>query len=156
MHPSNIHSRVDLACEQLDVAINLFLERTSLVSALTLAGAAEEILGIEVKNMGKTNELSRRHEELSRLLPRAGLQAPTPKEYRNKENDARNAAKHIADKTINSTKYDQFLRGNLSWEATKMISRAIANARILALPESEAWRRFNSWSLEQMSEHEEP
>jgi hypothetical protein len=39
------YNRVDLAAEQLDVALSLFLENQSLVSALTLAGAAEEILG---------------------------------------------------------------------------------------------------------------
>jgi hypothetical protein len=39
------YQRIDLATEQLDVALELFLSRRSFVSALTLAGAAEEILG---------------------------------------------------------------------------------------------------------------
>lgn len=39
------HERVDLANEQLAVALELFLSRRSMVSAITLAGAAEEILG---------------------------------------------------------------------------------------------------------------
>jgi hypothetical protein len=45
--------RVDLAIEQLDVALELFLSDRSDVSALTLAGAAEEILGRALALQGK-------------------------------------------------------------------------------------------------------
>lgn len=156
MPQPTIHSRVDLACEQLETAIEIFLDRNSPVSALTLAGAAEEILGKEVNSLGGTNELMRRYEERCRLLPRAGIEPPALKDFIQKENDARNAAKHISARKDGGRAYDPFLRGNLRWEATRMISRALTNARLLALPESAIWRRFDSWSLEQMIDHEEP
>ena len=39
------YERIELAKEHLDLALDLFLSKRSMVSALTLAGAAEEILG---------------------------------------------------------------------------------------------------------------
>lgn len=48
-------SRVDIASAQLDTAIQLYLENTDLVSAATLAEAAEEILGKLVSRESKTN-----------------------------------------------------------------------------------------------------
>ena len=46
------YNRLDLATEQLDAAISLSLERKSFVSALTLAGAADEILGKALSHSG--------------------------------------------------------------------------------------------------------
>jgi len=43
--PQYTFDRLQLAVEQLDVAIELFRSGRSDVAALTLAGAAEEILG---------------------------------------------------------------------------------------------------------------
>lgn len=51
------YARVDLATEQLDMALVLFLEKHSYVSALTLAGAAEEIFGKALAHQGKEYSL---------------------------------------------------------------------------------------------------
>jgi hypothetical protein len=55
--PKETHNKIDLAIEQLETALFLFLERKSYVSALTLAGAAEEILGMAAKIKGIENSL---------------------------------------------------------------------------------------------------
>jgi hypothetical protein len=48
-------SKLDAATRQLDVAIDLFLSKKDPLAVITLAGAAEEILGVLVKNSGKAN-----------------------------------------------------------------------------------------------------
>ena len=55
--PDTTSERTSLAAEQLDVAIEMFLASRSDVSALTLAGAAEEVLGQAVKLRGGENVL---------------------------------------------------------------------------------------------------
>lgn len=51
------HDQIELAAEQLGTAIELFLAERSDVSVLTLAGAAEEILGRAVKLAGGENAM---------------------------------------------------------------------------------------------------
>ncbi len=46
------YNRLALAQEQLDVALSLFLDRRSHSSSITLAGAAEEIVGKELARRG--------------------------------------------------------------------------------------------------------
>jgi hypothetical protein len=55
------YQRIVLATEQLDVALELFLCRRSFVSALTLAGAAEEILGKALAHRGEAPWLKYEH-----------------------------------------------------------------------------------------------
>ena len=49
------NNKLDLATEQLDDAISLFLEE-QFVSALVLAGAAEEIFGKALSDSGKPSD----------------------------------------------------------------------------------------------------
>ena len=58
------YNRVCLAAEQLQVALSLFLERKSLVSALTLAGTAAKIFGKALSDSGKQNFLDWKYEEV--------------------------------------------------------------------------------------------
>ena len=147
MSTEPIHSRVDLACEQLDVAIDLFFSEKSNVSALTLAGAAEEILGTELKNRCMKSTLAARYSVLCRLLQERKRQPPTWPEFIENENYARNAAKHIADKSKKGMKYDEFLRGDLRLTATHMLLRASNNARMLGLPRSSQVQDLEGWYL---------
>ena len=114
-----LHSRIDLACEQLDVAIELFLVERSFVSSLTLAGAAEEIFGNEVENRGGRNTLSLRHDQHIRLVrrfknsrfsPKLKVFEKEKKPFRTEMNYARNAAKHIVNKKFDKEPYDKFFR----------------------------------------------
>lgn len=60
-------TRINLGIEQLDVALELFLEERSYVAALTLAGAAEEILGKALDFQNRTNALSRWHAQIDEM-----------------------------------------------------------------------------------------
>lgn len=55
-------AQIDLAIEQLDVALELFLEGRGIVSALPLTGAAEEIFGKALHN--RSNVLSFWHDQV--------------------------------------------------------------------------------------------
>lgn len=90
------HNKVNLAIEQLEIALSLFLEGRSYVSALTLAGAAEEILGKAVKIEGIENSL----QESYRVYCRPELSWINPPrtwaEFTTKgKNKVRNAVKHV-------------------------------------------------------------
>jgi len=56
-------SKTDIAKEQLEHAITLYLSRENLVCAITLAGAAEEILGCHCREQGKASSLDRHKDE---------------------------------------------------------------------------------------------
>jgi hypothetical protein len=145
--PKPLHSRIDLACEQLDVAIEIYFAARSFVSALTLAGAAEEILGTELKNRDKASALTKRYEELRRLNPKADLEIPTWRQFIEEQNSPRNAAKHIADKKAGDRDYDAFFRSDPETASRKMILRAIQNQKLLGLPWSELVHKYYGWHL---------
>ena len=139
------YSRIDLACEQLDVAIELFFSERSFVSSLTLAGAAEEVLGNELKNKGKLNAMTTRHAELKRLLPRAKVHPPEWKHFVEKHNYARNAAKHLANIEAKSAEYDPLFRAEPRTAAINMILRAIQNQDLLGMERTAQVVRFYLW-----------
>lgn len=93
--PTMTYRRLDLAQEQLEVALDLFLEKKSLVAAITLAGAAEEVLGKELQLRGKTPALEWKFEETRighNALHRTELDR---KVFVKAENRIRNALKHF-------------------------------------------------------------
>lgn len=51
------YSKLEIAEHQLDQAIRLFLEESDCISAITLAGASEEILGKLLETEGKEHSL---------------------------------------------------------------------------------------------------
>lgn len=56
--PTEILTKLEIAERQLNRAISLLIENNDRVSAITLAGAAEEILAALLKSAGKTDVLS--------------------------------------------------------------------------------------------------
>lgn len=85
-----------VAEEQLHVAIDLYRQGISYNCALTLAGAAEEILGIELQeNQRKNNALEPIIEHLANLLTEEELRVlGGEKEIRKSLNNTRNFLKH--------------------------------------------------------------
>jgi len=142
-----LHSRIDLACEQLDIAISLFFDEKSDVSSLTLAGAAEEILGTEIKNRQLKNTLAAKYEAISTLMKRGNREPPDWQAFKDQENYAKNAAKHIADKSQKKAAYDPLLRADLRQAATYMLMRAANNVRLLGLPRSDPVQRLEGWYI---------
>jgi hypothetical protein len=142
-----LHSRLYLACEQLDIAIDLFFSEKSNVSSLTLAGAAEEIFGTEIKNRKLKNTMTVKYQVLCSLMRKANRQPPDWQAYNKLENYAKNAAKHIADKSKKDQQYDPYLRADLRQAAMHMLMRAANNVRLLGLPRSEAVQTLEGWYL---------
>jgi len=126
-------SKIDAAIEQLDWAIRLFLDHQAHVPAITLAGAAEEILG---KTLADSSSFAILKKELP-LKYTVPEEKSVSQDYLNK---ARNFLKH----------WDKFTDQEtiiLEWEteAVQYILRALANlvAYDYSLP-SEA-PRFIAW-----------
>ncbi|WP_427501523.1 hypothetical protein ACQE3E_08765 [Methylomonas sp. MED-D] len=116
-------SKVDIASAQLDRAIQLYVDKTDLISAVTLAGAAEEILGKLVRDTGMKNAFDEVLDTLCAMHAAAFQEEPNRKVYAELRNGIRNEFKHLcAGKTLDI---------NLDSEAAKLINRAIANYRKL-------------------------
>lgn len=83
------HERLALAKEQLNTALDLFLDHRNYSCAITLAGAAEEIFGRALTNKGGKSVLDSSYEsmaELHRMLHGTEL---NKKGFVSKENLAR-------------------------------------------------------------------
>lgn len=130
-------SKVDIASAQLDTAIQFYLDKSDLISAVTLAGAAEEILGNLVTQKGKTNALENIVDILCYIHKEIYEKEPNRKEYVNLRNGIRNEFKHFCS--------GESLDVNLDNEAGKMIDRAIENYQKL---HPGIYPRFNEFKKE--------
>ena len=133
------HDRIDLACEQLDCALELFLSQRSHVSALTLAGASEEILGQALRHIGSATTLDATFPLVEPTQTLISGRSYTSKEFRNEKNRVRNAAKHMRDPS------QQTIDADLEDEALWMIVRTCDNYRRLNFPETERMAKFEEW-----------
>jgi hypothetical protein len=130
--------KVDAAVDQIDWAIRLLLDHNAHVPAITLAGAAEELLG---KAIGESTAF----QQMMDSLP--GEYGIDPKVLSQRYlNRAKNWLKHWDPKT--EAEYENF---ELQEEATQLIVRALANliAYDRSLP-SEGLRFFD-WLKERGS-----
>lgn len=136
------HSRVELAQEQLDVALELFLSRRSLVSALTLAGAAEEIFGKALQHRGKKTTMEYEHSVVEPVESFLRRQPFLWKDFINEKNRVRNAAKHMG------AQFDTQVVADLEDEALWMLVRACDNYNRLELQPTQRMREFDDWFYE--------
>ena len=140
--PQHTFDRLQLAVEQLDLAIELFLSHRSDVAALTLAGAAEEILGKAVNRIGGQSALEQTHETLaltSRILRGVELKYNS---VADEENYARNSVKHLREGE------DATVTTDIHRAAQSMIVRACTNYGRLDLPWTDPIKSFDDWFLE--------
>ncbi|OXJ26015.1 hypothetical protein CFB82_36720 [Burkholderia sp. HI2714] len=130
------YRRIDLALAQLDAALRLFLEYREFAAAITLAGAAEEVLGKEVNRRGRQVALDRR---VIRYAARDRKDAIA------EANRVRNALKHFGDHEQSD------ITADLEEAARWMLERACENAHQLELeiPRSDA---FGAWYYKMLSE----
>ena len=133
------YDRVDLATQQLNVAISLFLKRKSFVAALTLAGAAEEILGEALSQRGQQNSLELKYEVMEPILI---MRHQTKEDFIEDENRALIAVTHMASAS------DQSVTLDLEEAAYSMIDRACDNYDLLGLPRTATMRAFDNWFYE--------
>lgn len=142
MHKENINfDSLILAAEQLEVAIELFLTERSYASSLTLAGAAEEVFGVECRNQGLEPFNDWMYENTEVLFKHIYGKDNTKKLYYQDQNAVRNALKHL--NAIKSIKKPVRLQDSACW----MIVRADYNSEILNIS-IKGRDDFNEWFLE--------
>lgn len=108
-------SKIEIARFQLQQACKLYLAGGDLVSMLTLAGAAEEILGVELTRSGGVNSLNAIHQ-----AEKANDPSRDYKDTANEANLVRNSLKHFNDPKEHEV---EFLPG----DAFVMLARALDN-----------------------------
>ncbi|MGA7540699.1 MAG: hypothetical protein WBW93_18225 [Steroidobacteraceae bacterium] len=116
-------TKLQVATSQLRLSIALFMEEREHISVITLAGAAEEILGKLAAAAGSTPALNRRAEGARRLHVALWGNDPGDKVFKNVKNKTRNELKHLscgAPLTI-----------GLERECLRMLDRAVENYRLL-------------------------
>ena len=118
-------SKLDAATRQLDVAIDLFLSEKDPLAVITLAGAAEEILGVLAKNNGKDNMI-----DALKVLDKKLTGGRDFKILNNEVNGLRNALKHANNLDEDFIDYDEDA-------PVAYLMRAIANYTILGLTPNE-------------------
>jgi len=132
----------EIAQTQLKEAIALFLDEKFLC-AITLAGAAEEVLARLLNAAGEQSVVEESVESIQRLRDATGLavmEDRPKKEIFNAWNNARNTIKHHNEKS------EETVTINLFDEAYWMIKRALANASKLSVPISNEVD-FENWCI---------
>lgn len=115
-------TREQITETQLFRAIELFCASEDFISAITLAGAADEILGKLVKQKGGVNALDEEASYQCDMLLSFFGRSANPKEFKDMENFEKNQVKHINEPTI---EFDQ------EQKAVDLITRAIENYKKL-------------------------
>ena len=123
-------SKREIATIQLEEAVRLFLEEKFLC-ALTLAGAAEEILSRLVNSIGQPSSAEGSAEAILNLKNRgavAGLAGVSQSSLFKQWNKGRNAMKH------HDPKESEIVVLNVFDEAYWMIRRGLENAKVIGVP----------------------
>lgn len=132
----------EIAQTQLKEAIALFLDEKFLC-AITLAGAAEEVLARLLNAQGEKSVVEQSFEAIQNLRDVTKLKVMEnrpKKEIFNIWNNARNTLKHHSEKS------DETITINLFDEAYWMIKRALANSSKLEIPISNELD-FENWCI---------
>src|SRR3990172_639968 len=124
-------TKLDAAKIQLEAAIELHLDKASYIPAITLAGAAEEILGKVLPSGQQTAK-----QELSQALLTEYQLTISKKELSDRYlNKTRNELKHFGDSNVTQIDIEPEI------ESLGMLARALANYIMLSLPPSPAIKR---------------
>ena len=135
---------IDIALEQLETALRLFKETEEYISVITLAGAAEEILGKACREQGIRSALEEMQHSFYLLRKiRFGVKAEEEKDKSDKwlavrANYVRNKAKHV------NPIQEPSLLIEAKEEAKDLISRALDNWWALGKPYSVSMLEFHN------------
>jgi hypothetical protein len=134
MEPSEMTlTKLEIAEHQLDRALQLFLDESDYVSALTLAGASEEILGKLLESAGQTHSLA----EFVGACVRTGKivfnELWPAKDFADMANHFRNGLKHLTDGQAMTIPREA---------AVEMLDRAIDNLWRITGRETPRMRKF--------------
>jgi hypothetical protein len=140
--PEATYNPTDLAIVQLDEAIRQFLDKQSYICAITLSGAAEELLGRMVQRAGGESALAQLAAGHLRVANAFGERGLTRKQSIQRHNFARDSLKHL---TVSS---GECVTLDLEDEVIDLLDRAIYNVILLGIPFTNELRRFNDWYVE--------
>jgi hypothetical protein len=135
--------RIDLAREQLEMALDAFLERHRFASAITLASAAERVMGQALRQAGKRAVLDWKFEATDLVHTDLHGKAPGKGGFTDAENRVSNALRHF-DKT-SAPDFEADLEETACW----MLVRACENAHRLGLT-VQGFDAFNDWFFERV------
>jgi len=138
-------SKSEIAREQLTEAIALFI-KGKFLCALTLSGAAEEVLGRLLNAKNEKSIVESSFEEIQKIREATGLAVMENKpknEIFNQWNSARNTVKH------HNKSENEIVKINLFDEGYWMIKRALANASRLGIAIHNELD-FENWCIEQI------
>ena len=133
-------TQLEVSCQHLEQALKLYFEGSAFYSALTLAGAAEELLARYVAEHNATSAFDSLQAGSIRLatILRGDGTSPTPKEIATVMNHARNVAKH--------QRPDSDLNYDPRVAARDMLDRCVTNYYTVMsfeeVPETDLVRRF--------------
>jgi len=136
------YSKLEVATQQLDTALRLYFQRKEYFSAITLAGAAEEIMGVYLEIHGRPNAFESELDSSLRVY-RWLYKAEGSRDSMHKTiNRVKNSSKHMKGKS------DVTLACNARAEAKDVLDRAVSNYYALMefekLHETSRIRRFNA------------
>lgn len=142
MNGEQTWNRLDLAQEQLELAVTLFLERRSYAAAITLAGAAERVFGDALAAGKQPHNLDWQWEQMEPLARWLAPYAPQKKaDLRIEQNRVFDALRHWdRAPTIE-------LVADLEAAACWMLVRAFDNAQRLGRTVA-GYDAFNDWFVE--------
>jgi hypothetical protein len=123
-----------IAKTQIDTAIQLFLSDTDFVSALTLAGAAEEILGAFIKRENDAHILGELHAWYQETMEKQIDYG----QFSQNANFTRNSLKHAKGPSEDTVEV-------FRWETVQMLMRAMVNWRLLGYEPDKFMLKFNAW-----------
>ena len=124
--------KTEIAKREIETAIDLFLKDLDFVSALGLAGAAEEILGVLLRRAGKPNMLEQLHE----WYKATNGHDITFQDFARNANFTRNTLKHATSSTEDEVEIHR-------WETVQMLMRALYNWKVLGLEPTAKMLEFN-------------
>ncbi|MDF1645226.1 MAG: hypothetical protein P1U80_13715 [Pseudomonadales bacterium] len=135
---------IDIALEQLETALRLYKETEEYISVITLAGAAEEILGKVCREQDIENSLEQMQRSFYLIRKiRFGDQATDERKQSDKwladrANSARNKAKHA------NPVREPVLTFDVKEEAKDLLGRALDNWWALGKPYSPTMLEFHN------------
>jgi hypothetical protein len=132
------HDRRVMAHQQLETALALYFEKRDYYSAITLAGAADEIFGQLLKAEGKEPRLESIKKSVAAIFERLQGRPLDPARVAERANHARNALKHWNQGQPLIVKFDALE------EAKDMLERAISNYWALEADLSAAMEKFQN------------
>jgi hypothetical protein len=134
--PESTYEKRSIALAQLETALRLFQEGSDLFSVITLAGAAEEILGKLVRRQGgetSVDSLARAAASVHEHLFGKWVDERT---FIRRANSARNALKHLDEGR------DLTVTADVRDEAVDMLHRAIDNYWLLEASLTASMEKF--------------